>query len=40
MSRINAGIMEELIIQAHDTLIEIRWDLKDNRHGMVFPFNF
>ncbi len=39
MSRINPGVMEELRRQAHDTLIDIRENIKDNRHWMVFPFN-
>ncbi|WP_338954798.1 hypothetical protein [Spiroplasma endosymbiont of Polydrusus cervinus] len=39
MSRINPGIIEELRRQAHDTLIDIRENIKDNRHWMVFPFN-
>ncbi|WP_425377878.1 hypothetical protein [Spiroplasma endosymbiont of Polydrusus pterygomalis] len=39
MSRINPGVIEELIRQAHDTLIDIRENIKDNRHWMVFPFN-
>ncbi len=32
MSRINPGVMEELRRQAHDTLIDIRENIKDNRH--------
>ncbi|WP_338966543.1 hypothetical protein [Spiroplasma endosymbiont of Sarcophaga carnaria] len=39
MSRINPGVIEELRRQAHDTLIDIRENIKDNRHWMVFPFN-
>ncbi len=39
MSRINPGVIEELKRQAHDTLIDIRENIKDNRHWMVFPFN-
>ncbi|WP_425380053.1 hypothetical protein [Spiroplasma endosymbiont of Stenodema calcarata] len=39
MSRINPGVMEELRRQAHDTLIDIRENIRDNRHWMVFPFN-
>ncbi len=39
MSRINPGVMEELRRQAHDTLIDIRENIKDNRHWMVFPFS-
>ncbi len=39
MSRINLGVIEELRRQAHDTLIDIRENIKDNRHWMVFPFN-
>ncbi|WP_419333889.1 hypothetical protein [Spiroplasma endosymbiont of Sarcophaga variegata] len=39
MSRINSGVIEELRRQAHDTLIDIRENIKDNRHWMVFPFN-
>ncbi len=39
MSRINPGVMEELRKQAHDTLIDIRENIRDNRHWMVFPFN-
>ncbi len=40
MSRINLGVMEELRRQANDTLIDIRENIKDKRHWMVFPFNF
>ncbi len=39
MSRINPGVMEELRKQAHDTLIDIRENIIDNRHWMVFTFN-
>ncbi len=39
MSRINPGVMEKLRRQAHDTLIDIRENIRDNRHWMVFPFN-
>ncbi|QED24976.1 hypothetical protein [Spiroplasma citri] len=39
MSRINPSVMEELRRQAHDTLIDIRENIRDNRHWMVFPFN-
>ncbi len=39
MSRINLGVMEELRRQAQDTLIDIRENIRDNRHWMVFPFN-
>ncbi|KAF0852118.1 hypothetical protein [Spiroplasma poulsonii] len=39
MSRINPRVMEELRRQAHDTLIDIRENIKDNRHWIVFPFN-
>ncbi len=39
MSRINPGVMEELRRQAYDTLIDIRENIRDNRHWMVFPFN-
>ncbi|WP_338966489.1 MULTISPECIES: hypothetical protein [unclassified Spiroplasma] len=39
MSRINPGVIEELRRQAHDTLIDIRENIRDNRHWMVFPFN-
>ncbi|WP_419334122.1 hypothetical protein [Spiroplasma endosymbiont of Sarcophaga variegata] len=39
MSRINPAVIEELRRQAHDTLIDIRENIKDNRHWMVFPFN-
>ncbi len=39
MSRINISVMEELRRQAHDTLIDIRENIQDNRHWMVFPFN-
>ncbi|UZQ30885.1 MAG: hypothetical protein OHM56_05140 [Spiroplasma phoeniceum] len=39
MSRINPGVMEELRRQAHDTLIDIRENIRNNRHWMVFPFN-
>ncbi len=39
MSRINPRVVEELRRQAHDTLIDIRENIKDNRHWMVFPFN-
>ncbi len=39
MSRINPWVIEELRRQAHDTLIDIRENIKDNRHWMVFPFN-
>ncbi|AHF61006.1 hypothetical protein P344_03430 [Spiroplasma mirum ATCC 29335] len=39
MGRINPAMIEELRRQAHDTLIDIRENLKDNRHWMVFPFN-
>ncbi|ALA97357.1 P123 [Spiroplasma kunkelii CR2-3x] len=33
------GAMNELRRQAHDTLIDIRENIRDNRHWMVFPFN-
>ncbi|UZQ30929.1 MAG: hypothetical protein OHM56_05375 [Spiroplasma phoeniceum] len=39
MSRINPGVMEELRRQSHDTLIDIRENIRNNRHWMVFPFN-
>ncbi|KAF0849773.1 hypothetical protein [Spiroplasma poulsonii] len=39
MSGINPGVIEELRRQAHDTLIDIRENIRDNRHWMVFPFN-
>jgi len=39
MSRINPGVMNELRAQAHDTLMDIREDIRNNRHWMVFPFN-
>ncbi|AXF96864.1 hypothetical protein [Spiroplasma phoeniceum] len=39
MSRISPGAMNDLRAQAHDTLMYIREDIRNNRHWMVFPFN-